>query len=136
MLVTGPSAPGEQTQELPPAYADDVTCWEGVKRDRHLLSMLLTLGLWTVLILRIVVLLGAADQGTTDFFTNPAAFLGVFFGIYALYLIECGCSGTHAYLRNRMSEHEAGNRVHAMRSTPPTIRFSIQVIVDLHVVQC
>jgi hypothetical protein len=113
--------------DLPPAYADDLTCWNGVKRDRHLLCLLLTAGLWTVLILRIVVAMNAADRGTTEFFTNPGAFLGLFFGLYAVYLIECGCSGTFSFLRNRMPEQGAGNRVHAMRSQPPTIRFSIQV---------
>eukprot|EP00045_Choanoeca_perplexa_P004533 m.38932 g.38932 ORF g.38932 m.38932 type:complete len:336 (-) comp12624_c0_seq1:385-1392(-) len=126
ILVTGPSAPGEQPDDLPPAYGDDLSCWNGVKRDRHLLCLVLSLGLWTILILRIVVATGNADGDTTRFFTNPGAFYGLFFGVYALYLLECGLSGTFAFLRNRMSEHEAGDKVHGMRSTPPSIRFTIQ----------
>eukprot|EP00730_Choanoeca_flexa_P002754 TRINITY_DN11163_c0_g1_i1.p3 TRINITY_DN11163_c0_g1~~TRINITY_DN11163_c0_g1_i1.p3 ORF type:complete len:356 (+),score=21.00 TRINITY_DN11163_c0_g1_i1:2672-3739(+) len=127
VMATAPSAPDDGNLELPPAYADDLSCWNGVKRDRHLICALLTLGLWTMLLLKLLVETKQIDdQGTIDFFTNFGSFLGTFFGIYAMYLIECSCSGTYSFLRNRQSDSDAGDAIHRVRNTPPSIRFTIQ----------
>ena len=122
-----PSAPcpADLEASLPPAYGDDLGC-AGIKRDRHLVCAFLTLGLWVILLLKLLSVENVASADVEHFFDDDGSFYGLFFGVYALYLLECVLSGTHSFLRHRHGQDGAESTVFNLRRTPPTIHWSIQ----------
>eukprot|EP00056_Hartaetosiga_gracilis_P001057 m.41991 g.41991 ORF g.41991 m.41991 type:complete len:378 (-) comp10479_c0_seq1:687-1820(-) len=111
-----------------PFITEDVGCQSGLKRSPHLKSLILTLGLWTMIVIRIIVaaapdVIGYSSD-TVTMFEKDEFFYPVFFGIYLIYLIEACCSSTSGYVHNKLQDPNP--HVAAVLDTPPTIRFHIQ----------
>eukprot|EP00049_Salpingoeca_infusionum_P011652 m.203417 g.203417 ORF g.203417 m.203417 type:complete len:342 (-) comp14991_c1_seq1:515-1540(-) len=110
--------------ELPPAYADDVGCKQGCKRTQHLRSLFFTLGLFTVIILRVLAAFSLLDPQSNRTLQNPGAFAGIFIGVYLVYIIECACSSTRSFVHNRTNDPE--QHVTHVTNQKPVIIWHVQ----------
>ncbi|EGD76692.1 hypothetical protein PTSG_08043 [Salpingoeca rosetta] len=110
--------------ELPPAYEDDVSCSAGIKRNQHKMCLVFTLGLLTVIILRILAAFDVLPEPANSNLNNPAIFWPIFAGVYLIYFIECTCSSTGAFTRNKTMQPEL--LVQQVQQSPPNINWFIQ----------
>eukprot|EP00049_Salpingoeca_infusionum_P010849 m.186978 g.186978 ORF g.186978 m.186978 type:complete len:353 (-) comp14767_c2_seq7:1180-2238(-) len=107
----------------PPAYDHDVGCVHGLKRSMHWKSLILTLALFIVILVRILAaagVFGTPGEGVD----RPGIFAAMFLPFYIIYLIECACSGTAGYVKNKTGD--ATSLATAIRNSPPIITWHVQ----------
>ena len=109
----------EETEELAPAYKDDVGFMSGVRRTRHVACFLMTVALYTLVVLYCT--------GISDWLSdNPQNFQVMLFAVFAVYAIEaCGCS-TSSLLWSIRSAPEANEYFYKMMDAVPFIKWTIR----------
>eukprot|EP00055_Hartaetosiga_balthica_P003776 m.8965 g.8965 ORF g.8965 m.8965 type:complete len:395 (-) comp3319_c0_seq1:261-1445(-) len=111
-----------------PFVTEDVGCIHGFKRSPHLKCLILTLGIWVMIILRLIVAFNRAAFGyyshVPSTFEEETFFFPTLFGIYLIYLIEACCSSTKGYVNNKMQDPNP--HVAQVLDSPPQITFHIQ----------
>jgi hypothetical protein len=104
-----------EPSELPPAYVDDIGCWNGFKREPHALCLVLTSALCVELALRYARVM---DRTT---------FLVLVIITAVIYLLESAFSHTSRYLWNASSQREVLSVYEPrMRAEPLVITWTIQ----------
>eukprot|EP00730_Choanoeca_flexa_P006577 TRINITY_DN12177_c0_g1_i1.p2 TRINITY_DN12177_c0_g1~~TRINITY_DN12177_c0_g1_i1.p2 ORF type:complete len:346 (+),score=29.15 TRINITY_DN12177_c0_g1_i1:2683-3720(+) len=117
-IDTLPSTSDTNARPPPPAY-DDLTCCSGIKRDKHLLCLFLTIINWALIACYVII---------PDFHKNIslAAFILLAAMPYALYLYECYKSSTAAYIKEKHTDNEVDAMIQKSRSSPPLFKLTIQ----------
>eukprot|EP01083_Nonionella_stella_P096057 269876_1 len=107
---------------------DGVGCSEGCARNPHILSWILTIGVW-YMVFTLILCLGVFNDNTEGycgwFNVNIGAGFGILGGIAVIYWIECCCAGTGKYLRHILTGSGAKDFVANIRRKEAQISWHV-----------
>jgi len=109
----------DESDELAPAYRDDVGFVSGIRRTRHVACFILTVIVYAVVVLY--------ATGLSEWLVDsPRTFQVVIFAAYAVYAIECFGCYTSSLLWGLRTAREANEYFYAMMDALPLVKWHIR----------